>query len=483
MNTNYYFYFFMHFFTLNRVSHLLETMKYYCLSDLRKSPLRILSTGFSLVSRFDSKKILILMVVVIITVMIDSEIGVVADFIPKQLSSNVGIAAFIGISIIFAVSQYFILAYVKQSNKETRARALHLYLTHIIVSIAQYILAGILAFVILQILISKQYNLATLYVSYAVSYGLWIVTLGLLARAFFSWYRRSNKNFMMLILTLSMIAYVVNGVTGLATYLDMLTQQKPVITSTDIAYFPEFSIASLGNQIKTAYQIANAVAYVLTWIGTVKLLYPHVKNFGKIKFWIIMGAAMIYYLISFPLLVLGYYNPSADVDAMANILIFSLGGIFAGIIFGAAFLSVARTLQKESTLRKHMILAAYGLLLFYIAGSAFAAQAAYPPYGLASVSFTGLSCYLIFTGLYSSAVIISQDTALRQSIRRSVTEQSKLLDSIGTAHMEQELQSRVLTIAKKLSDNMVEESGVEASMTENDIKEHIEMVKNEIRKS
>jgi hypothetical protein len=453
------------------------------LSDLRKSPLRILSTRFSLVSRFDNKKFLILMLVVIITVMIDSEIGVVADFIPKQLSSNGGIAAFICISIIFAVSQYFILAYVKQSNKETRARAVHLHLTHIIVSIAQYILAGVLAFVILQILISQQYNLATLYVSYAISYGLWIVTLGLLARAFFSWYRRSNKNFMMLILTLSMIAYVVNGVTGLATYLDMLTQQKPVITSTDIAYFPEFSIASLGNQIKTAYQIANGVAYVLTWIGTVKLLYPHVKKFGKIKFWIIMGAAMIYYLISFPLLVLGYYTPSADVDAMANILIFSLGGIFAGIIFGAAFLSVAKTMKNETALRNHMIIAAYGLLLFYIAGSAFAAQAAYPPYGLASVSFTGLSCYLIFTGLYSAAVIISQDTALRQSIRRSVTEQSKLLDSIGTAHMEQELQSRVLTIAKKLSDNMVEETGVEASMTENDIKEHIEMVKNEIRKS
>ena len=51
------------------------------------------------------------MLVVIITVMIDSEIGVVADFIPKQISSNVGIAVFIGISIIFAVSQYFILAY------------------------------------------------------------------------------------------------------------------------------------------------------------------------------------------------------------------------------------------------------------------------------------------------------------------------------------------------------------------------------------
>jgi hypothetical protein len=77
---------------------------------------------------------------------------------------------------------------------------------------------------------------------------------------------------------------------------------------------------------------------------------------------------------------------------------------------------------------------------------------------------------------------VSQDTGLRQSIRRSVTEQSKLLHSIGTAHMEQELQSRVLTAAKKISDTMIEETGVEASMTDNEIKEYIQMVKNEIDK-
>jgi hypothetical protein len=450
---------------------------------LRKSKLKILSTRSSLVSRFDSRKLLILMSVVIITVMVDSEVGIVGDFISAQLSSSVGIAVFIAIAIIFAVTQYFILAYVKQSNKETRARALHLDVTHIIVSIAQYVLVGMLAIVIFQILTAQHYNITTIYVSYAVSYGLWIVTLAILARAFLSWYRRSNKNVMVLILTLSMIAYVVNGVTGLAGYIDLLTQQKPVIASTDVAYFPEFSIASLGSQIASATQIASAVAYILTWIGSVKLLYPYIKKLGKIKFWTIMGAAMVYYLISFPLFVLGYYTPSEDVDAMTNILIFSLGGIFTGIIFGAAFLSVARTLQKGTVLRNHMIIAAYGLLLFYIAGSAIAAQAAYPPYGLASVSFIGLSCYLIYTGLYTSAVVVSQDTGLRQSIRRSVTEQSKLLHSIGTAHMEQELQLRVLTVAKKLSDTMVEETGVEASMTQSEMKEYMEMVKNEIDKS
>ncbi|HSF51700.1 MAG TPA: hypothetical protein VLA74_13150 [Nitrososphaeraceae archaeon] len=443
----------------------------------------IVSKIFPIVSKFDNKKFLILMIIVIITIMIDSEIGIVADFIPHQLTSIWGIGGFLGIAILFVVSQYFILSYIKQINKENKIRVNPLDVIYTIVSIGQCILAGILVFVILQILTSQQYNLITLYVSHAISYGLWIITLGLLAKAFLSWFRRSNQNVMILILTLSMIAYVVNGFTSLTSNLDMLIQQKAVILSTDVAYFPEFSIVSLGSQITLVNQIASGIAYVLTWIGTVKLLYPYIQKLGKIKFWSIMSTAMIYYLISFPLFVLGYFSPSDNIDAMTNIHIFSLSGIFTGIIFGAAFLSVARTLDKKVSLRNEMIIAAYGLLLFYIAGSAMAAQAAYPPYGLVSMSFTGLSCYLIYSGLYSSAVIVSQDSNLRQSIKKTVTEQSKLLDSIGTAHMQQELESRVLTIAKKKSDLMEEETGIEPSMTENEIKDYIKIVTKEIYKS
>jgi hypothetical protein len=89
---------------------------------------------------------------------------------------------------------------------------------------------------------------------------------------------------MALILALSTIVYVVIGVTSLATYFDVLTQQMLVITSTDVARFPEFSIGSLGSQIELASQIASSVAYLLTWIGTVKLLYPISKNWAKSSF-------------------------------------------------------------------------------------------------------------------------------------------------------------------------------------------------------
>jgi hypothetical protein len=78
---------------------------------------------------------------------------------------------------------------------------------------------------------------------------------------------------------------------------------------------------------------------------------------------------------------------------------------------------------------------------------------------------------------------LSCSSACITSILPSVTAQSKLLDSIGTAQMEQELQSRILMVTKKLSDKIEEETGVEASMTEEDIKEHIEMVRKEIHRS
>jgi hypothetical protein len=289
---------------------------------------------------------------------------------------------------------------------------------------------------------------------------------------------------MVLILALSMIAYVVNGVTGLATFLIMLQeQQKEVVTSADVAFFPEFDPESLYNQINAVYQICGIVAYVLTWIGTVMLLHPYIHRIGKIKFYAIMSSAMVYYLISYPLFILGYYTPTeeTDVDVMNNILIFGIATVLSGIIFGAAFLSVARTLRKGSALREYMIIAAYGMLLFYVAGSATASQAAYPPFGLASVSFTGLSCYLIYTGLYSSAISVSQDANLRQSIRRTAIKEVKFLQSIGTAQMEQELQKRVLAIAKKNSDIMTEKTGVQPSLSDDDMKQYLEEVIREIK--
>ncbi len=87
----------------------------------------------------------------------------------------------------------------------------------------------------------------------------------------------------------------------------------------------------------------------------------------------------------------------------------------------------------------------------------------------------------MFLGLYSAAICVSQDVKLRQVIRRSAIQEAKFLESIGSAQMEQELQKRVLTIAKKNSDSMIEETGVQPSLSENDMKQYLEEVLIEIK--
>ena len=428
------------------------------------------------VSTFDGRKLLVVMTILAVALTVESSIGYIADFLPEQLASIGSIATFIGIFAVSMVTQYFILAFVDYNNKSHKVRTRLLRTIHKIVTITQYLLAGIILLVILQILLAQQYNTILLELAISISYGLWIVMFSLLAKAFFSWYG-SKKNLMILIFALSMIAYVVNGSLGLYNQLDELSKRNLVIKTGDVAVFSESP-----SSVDTVYQIASSVSYVLTWIATVMLLRPYIEKFGKVRFWIMMGAPMIYYLIEFPLFSLGFFTPSEDSNAMTNILIFSLSAVFAGILFGVAFLSIARTLKFGTAARNYMIIAAYGFVLFYIAGSAWTSQAAYPPYGLISVSFTGLSCYLIYNGLYFSAVSISQDMTLRQSIKKSVMEQSKLLHNIGTAEMENEIQKQLLPAARKVSESMSDKTGIETSMDENDIKSYMEVVLKELRK-
>ena len=102
--------------------------------------------------------------------------------------------------------------------------------------------------------------------------------------------------------------------------------------------------------------------------------------------------------------------------------------------------------------------------------------APFPPLGLLSGSYFGLASYLIFIGLYSSAVSISQDSRLRASIRRSIELEVQFIGSIGDAEMHHRILDKVLTTSKRFSKIMPEETGVSSSLSDKEIKEYIEEV-------
>ena len=102
------------------------------------------------------------MLVVIVTITVDSQIGNIADFFPEQITSQNGVFAFMLITVIFVLTQYLILNYVKQLNKDTGQQAPHLSKLHTYVTTLQYLLVGMIMFVFLQILLANQYNILTL---------------------------------------------------------------------------------------------------------------------------------------------------------------------------------------------------------------------------------------------------------------------------------------------------------------------------------
>jgi hypothetical protein len=153
-----------------------------------------------------------------------------------------------------------------------------------------------------------------------------------------------------------------------------------------------------------------------------------------------------------------------------------------GILFGIVFWSVARRVRHD-TIKDYLMVSAYGIILLFTSNQATdLIIALYPPFGLVTVSFMGLSSYMLLIGIYSSAISISQDSKLRQSIRTLAMWESNLLDSIGSAQVEQEVFRKVMPLVKRQLDNSREETGIQSLLTDEDVKQYLDEVLIEVKK-
>jgi hypothetical protein len=217
------------------------------------------------------------------------------------------------------------------------------------------------------------------------------------------------------------------------------------------------------------------------------LLNPYSRRFGKKKYWFIVSLPLVYFLSQFPLFFLNLFAPLLNADpvfyGIVLSVIFVVSKAAGGILFGIAFWLLARTLGRENVVRQYMIVAAMGFVLLFVGDQApVLVNAPYPPLGLASISFIGLGSFMILIGIYSSAISVSEDSKLRQTIRNYTLKESRLLDSIGTAQMEQEIQKKVITLTKQNQERLAEESGIQPSLTEDDMKSYLQEVIKEIQK-
>jgi hypothetical protein len=428
------------------------------------------------------------MIAVIAVLIIDTSLIKASDLYSTLAVYSWSTAIFIILVAVSIVGQFLLLGFVKQKTEEMmiRKETLHLNAIHNIVSIVQYALSTILILAILQIVVTGHYNSAILTSATGISYLLAISMMGLLAQRFFSWFK-SNRNIIVLSYGIASATLAINTGFTLTFGIDLLLSKPLEVWTRMGAALISVSQSDVTATLNYAYIISSIVSFIATWVATALLLHHYSHRLGVIKFWVIISIPLVYFLSQFLSIFLNLFAPYLQSDpifyGILLTLIFTLSKVAGGIFFGIGFWLIARHISADKFVREYLIISAYGLVLFFISNQGVAvANEFYPPFGLATVIFAGISSYLILVGIYSSAISVSQDVKLRQSIRKVAIEESRLLDSIGTSHMEQEIQDRVNSMTKQVRNTMLEETALYTSLSEEDVKSYMEQVLQEVKK-
>jgi len=456
---------------------------------------------------YSTRKLFIVISIVVSSLIIDSSLSNISDVI--RVSTSWGFSAFIAVVIIYAIGQYLVLEFVKQRSRGIRSKSPHFNRLSTVVTIVQYVLTAIILFVILQIFLNSYYYTSMLTWNLSISYAMASIIMVILALEFFSWYR-SNRNFIVLSYSVSFIVTGISIVSAIIFFTIILLGMQDKITNSssleptseheEVGHGPEeevghgpdirkFDLSTVLGKIQTVFVISQIMSFLSLWGSTAMLLHTYSKKLGKVKFWIIITIPIASYLSIFVIItpfVMSISSGNHDKDSIIEILVvdalgYTLPALFSGLLFGLPFWMIARSLSYSSALKDYMIIAGSGFALFELAINGSVMLASYPPLGLASVSFVGLSSYLILMGIYSSAISMSGDIKLRQTIRKSAIDESKLLVGIGSGQMEQKIEKKVIEMAKDQAASMMNQTGVQLSLTERDMKQYLSSVLKEIK--
>jgi signal transduction histidine kinase len=410
--------------------------------------------------------------------------------------------------IAYGIGSWILLGYTWHVTRDLGSKSSFVKITHWGVTITQFSLFGILLYIIYDNIINcpNYFSLCNtprlpITLVYAISTIGASIILGFLSVIFFSRYKSNKRNFILLLYGLAAAALTIS-IAGDAIDKILLIQvveeksppgavpQSSYIYETFAKYHGEIEYKVVNPHTTRLYvvpspslplyneiiYITSDAPYILTWAGTFMLLRYYYKRTGKLnlQFWLILSIPLALYLVGSGLI---FSLPANIPYKFYYRLIFRAGTIGSSLLFGLAFYVVARKVTALK-IKDYLAISAMGIVPIGIANEISALQ---QTYGVAAHSLVLLSSYLFTLGLYSLVISISQDSSLRQSIRNSAIEVSKLAAVIEGPAMEQEIERRVLTSAKEQEEILTQQTGVRSSLTEYEMKQYLGTVLKEIK--
>lgn len=439
--------------------------------------------------KHDLKSSSLPILVLVTALLVDSLLSDVSSIVNRVLPEPTRVVLFstiLGIAIL--AGSRAILHDTKKIKAEVASNNNFLILTSRIMPFIQYTIMGLLILITLQIIFRKEFLNFFLVASLALSWSTGIILMGVMSFKFLQWYRAKRNLLVLLYLASTLMFCATLGSTIIPQLLITLKSSSMYVNSHSIEIKPFQANPEVLSSLFAIISIANWLVLPLwftIWTATALMLSHYSKAFGRTKYWIMLSAPLASVIVATISWLV--FLPSLNSIFDQKVILYTtmaFGGILTeGLLLGFAFIIISKSIQysKHSKINDYLSISARGVVILFASFFANPSAGSYLPFGVLSASFFAFGAYLFFFGIYSSAISVASDSRLRQLIRRFAIQESKLLDSIGAAQMEQEMQQRVLKIAKEQEEVLTEQTGIEPSLNEEDMKQYLIEVLQEIR--
>jgi hypothetical protein len=422
--------------------------------------------------------IMIIMAVVIF----DSTIVAISSYSGLEAPESVNIILFLIIFLMFAIVSSVLIKSVKNilNSYSYASISRGLRYSNSIMIAAQILTISLISLIILQILITNQYSITSLRVQTYISHISAAVILSFLVFMFGRWLA-SKRNYTVAIYTLSFLLVGINLIVSLI-YLDAYFSVSP---KPDVSSYPIVSyVTNLSPSITTELfshlsDILSLTSFLFLWLATANLLKQYRHKLGRVRFLVLMGLPLIYYVYPFqsffgdPLFPLLQSVPPSF--SITYVLIFSATKQVGALLFSFAFLT-AYSLINDERVRKSLLMSAIGIAILVGSIEITPLQYhVYPPYGFITMAFLPLGTCLLFAGILISAKNISRDAELRRQFYKRAESQLNLLRAIGISEMEKEIMQ-----VRSLEDNIVVSAPEPETLSDEKVREIIHDVLSEL---
>jgi hypothetical protein len=433
-------------------------------------------------------KFLVIFGVLIVIIVIDISIVRLYDTVSKNfLPLDAKEALFVVTSGSCVIAGIILLEFMRPQRIQL-AKKVPIWQIYRSTKVVQYALGIVLAYIVFQILEESYYSTYALLSAIACSYGLCIGILAIfVARITTTLLAYNRKPIIMILFALALGAITANmAITVIDVCLRLL--DRPADTRFYVGGSMDVSKGRY-NTLDDLYFSSYIASFFTAWISTIAMLSFYAKRVGKLWFCLLSTSPIVFFLAQFSfLLTPALSNTVITFDpflaARIGTLIGTINKPVSGLMLALSFWIVAGTVGRTNPLRIYLIISGFGLLLLFATNQAILLSIApYPPFGFASITLTGLSAYLAVVGIYTSSISMSNDANIRKSIKNLAKSESKLLDSIASAEMNKEIESRVIKVIKAQSSEIEDQTGSNPSLTDDEIKRYLEEAVEELKKN